>query len=66
MADKTVRFIIDAHVWNTFRAQALMRGETAQAAIVNLLTREVKEEDQRGTKNRDRSDARPGGSRNKA
>jgi hypothetical protein len=49
MADKTVRFIIDAHVWNTFRAQALMRGETAQAGIVNLVTRDVKEKEQNGS-----------------
>ncbi len=41
MADKTVKFVIDARVWNEFRAQSLLRGETAKAAIVNLVTTAV-------------------------
>ncbi len=65
MADKFVRLHIDAGIWNEFRAQAMMKGETAQAALATLVTETVQARRDDGAKDRDRGHARPGRTRNK-
>jgi hypothetical protein len=66
MPDKFVRLYIDADVWNEFRAQALMKGETAQAALATLVTETVQTRRNDGAKDRDRGNARPARASNKA
>ncbi len=66
MPDKFVRFHIDAGIWNEFRAQALMKDETAQAALATLITEAVQKRRNDGAKDRDRGNARPARTRNKA
>jgi hypothetical protein len=66
MPDKFVRLHIDADIWNEFRAQALMKGETATAALTTLVTETVQTRRNDGAKDRDRGNARPSRARNKA